>query len=137
MKRSVCKALAVSLALCLTVGCAKQDAGMASPETAETAAVTAAPVSQPLQTPNPAAVADGTVLPATEDAGRSYVEETLFIGDSNTARYMMYADETGTAFTSLKNSQKIEKVVKNSIRSHFPSLFRLRRPGKWCMMIHN
>lgn len=104
MKRSVCKALAVSLALCLTVGCAKQDAGMASPETAETAAVTAAPVSQPLQTPDPAAVADGTVLPATEDAGRSYVEETLFIGDSNTARYMMYADETGTAFTSLKNN---------------------------------
>lgn len=103
MKRSLCKALAVGLALCLTVGCAKQETGTASPETAETA-VTAAPVSQPLQTPDPAAVADGTVLPATEDAGRSYVDETLFIGDSNTARYMMYADETGTAFTSLKNN---------------------------------
>lgn len=103
MKRSLCKVLAVSMALCLTVGCAKQETGMASPETAETA-VTAAPVSQPLQTPDPAAVADGTVLPATEDAGRSYVDETLFIGDSNTARYMMYADETGTAFTSLKNN---------------------------------
>lgn len=103
MKRSLCKVLAVSMALCLTVGCAKQETGMASPETAETA-VTAAPVSQPLQTPDPAAVADGTVLPATEDAGRSYVDETLFIGDSNTARYTMYADETGTAFTSLKNN---------------------------------
>ena len=45
-----------------------------------------------------------TVLPETADAGRSYVEETLFIGDSNTVRYMMYADETGTAFTSLKNN---------------------------------
>ena len=43
--------------------------------------------------------------PQTPDAGRSYVDETLFIGDSNTARYMMYADETGTpAFTSLKNN---------------------------------
>lgn len=104
MKRSFCKVLAVSLALCLAAGCARQDTITATPETAETASVTAAPVAQPLQTPDPAAVADGTVLPATEDAGRSYVEETLFIGDSNTARYMMYADETGTAFTSLKNN---------------------------------
>ena len=46
----------------------------------------------------------GTVLPQTEDAGRSYVDETLFIGDSNTARYLMYADETGEAFTSLDNN---------------------------------
>lgn len=103
MKSSLCKVLAASLALCLMAGCAGQEAGMASPETAETA-VTAAPVAQTLQTPDPAAVADGTVLAATEDAGRSYVDETLFIGDSNTARYMMYADETGNAFTSLKNN---------------------------------
>lgn len=47
---------------------------------------------------------DGTVLAQTDDAGRSYVDETLFIGDSNTARYMMYADETGRAFTSLDNN---------------------------------
>lgn len=46
----------------------------------------------------------GTVLPQTEDAGRSYVDETLFIGDSNTARYLMYADETGQAFTTLDNN---------------------------------
>lgn len=106
MKRSLCKVLAVALAFCLAVGCAKQETGTASPETARTAetAEAAVAVSQPLQTPDPAAVADGTVLPATADAGRAYVEETLFIGDSNTARYMMYADETGTAFTSLKNN---------------------------------
>lgn len=46
----------------------------------------------------------GTVLPQTADAGRSYVDETLFIGDSNTARYLMYADETGQAFTTLDNN---------------------------------
>ena len=46
----------------------------------------------------------GTVLPKTEAAGRSYIDETLFIGDSNTARYLMYADETGTAFTTLANN---------------------------------
>ena len=32
----------------------------------------------------------GTVLPQTEDAGEEYVKETLFLGDSNTVRYMMY-----------------------------------------------
>ena len=43
------------------------------------------------------AAAVGTVLPAGADAGRSYLDETLFIGDSNTARYLLYADDTGTA----------------------------------------
>ena len=40
----------------------------------------------------------GTILPATEDAGEEYLDETLFIGDSNTYRYMTYAH------TSLKNT---------------------------------
>ena len=40
----------------------------------------------------------GTILPATEDAGEKYVDETLFIGDSNTYRYMTYAH------TTLKNT---------------------------------
>ena len=46
----------------------------------------------------------GTVLPETADAGRSYVDETLFIGDSNTARYLLYADDTGKAFTTSDNN---------------------------------
>ena len=33
---------------------------------------------------------DGTVLPETEDAGADYIKNTLFIGDSNTVRYMSY-----------------------------------------------
>lgn len=36
-----------------------------------------------------------TVLPKTEDAGKAYVEETLFLGDSNTERMLYYADVTG------------------------------------------
>lgn len=40
------------------------------------------------------AVYDGTVLPPTEDAGRAYVDGTLFIGDSNTYRYMNYGYNT-------------------------------------------
>ncbi len=39
----------------------------------------------------------GTILPETEDAGSAYVDETLFIGDSNSYRYMSYG------FTSLDN----------------------------------
>ncbi len=36
----------------------------------------------------------GTLLSPTEDAGEEYVDSTLFIGDSNTYRYMMYAQTT-------------------------------------------
>lgn len=39
----------------------------------------------------------GTVLPETADAGQDYIDETLFIGDSNTARMMSYG------FTTLDN----------------------------------
>lgn len=31
-----------------------------------------------------------TILPLTEDAGEEYIKDTLFIGDSNTVRYMSY-----------------------------------------------
>ncbi len=33
---------------------------------------------------------DGTVLPATQDGGQTYVDETLFLGDSNTYRLVAY-----------------------------------------------
>ena len=57
----------------------------------------------------------GAVLAETPDAGRSYVDETLFIGDSNTARYMMYADETGKAFTTLDNNIGVVSMGVGSI----------------------
>lgn len=48
---------------------------------------------------------EGTVLPETEDAGADYVDNTLFLGDSNTVRFMMYGDDkTGKAYTSLDNN---------------------------------
>ena len=59
----------------------------------------------------------GTILPETADAGRSYVDETLFIGDSNTARYLLYANETGTAFTSLNNNIGVVSMGVGSITS--------------------
>ena len=35
-----------------------------------------------------------TILPLTEDAGTEYIDETLFIGDSNTVRTQMYGHTT-------------------------------------------
>lgn len=71
-------------------------------------------------TPDDEPVEEGevpTVLPLTPDAGRAYIDETLFIGDSNTARYMMYADETGKAFTSLANNIGVVSMGAQAITS--------------------
>lgn len=47
----------------------------------------------------------GTILPETADAGRSYLDDTLFLGDSNTVRFMAYNDETDDKpFTSTDNT---------------------------------
>ena len=78
----------------------------ATPESAESAQTATPEDAAPPQAADQAVqeAAAGTVLGQTADAGSSYVDGTLFIGDSNTARYMMYADETGQAFTTLNNN---------------------------------
>lgn len=109
---------AAALAVCLT-GCshAQTDATpSATSETAE-AAATAAPAATPATSAEPVCADVGTILPETADAGRSYVDETLFIGDSNTARYLLYANETGTAFTSLSNNIGVVSMGVGSITS--------------------
>lgn len=101
-------ALCLAAAVCLSLAACRSESASAPPAitaTAETAVSTPAPT--PAASPAAALSAtatNATVLPETPDAGRSYLDETLFIGDSNTARYMMYADETGEAFTSLANN---------------------------------
>lgn len=117
MKLPVLLAVA-ALAICLT-GCshAQTDATpSATSETAE-AAATAAPAATPATSAEPVCAEVGTILPETADAGRSYVDETLFIGDSNTARYLLYANETGTAFTSLNNNIGVVSMGVGSITS--------------------
>ena len=109
---------AAALTVCLT-GCshAQTDATpSATSETAE-AAATAAPAATPATAAEPVCAEVGTILPETADAGRSYVDETLFIGDSNTARYLLYANETGTAFTSLNNNIGVVSMGVGSITS--------------------
>lgn len=103
MKVSVLLA-ALGLAGCLTACAPKTPDTLRQPATAESAAPTAAPAATAQPAAAEPAAAVGTVLPAGADAGRSYLDETLFIGDSNTARYLLYADDTGTAFTSLSNN---------------------------------
>lgn len=117
MKLSVLLA-AAALTVCLT-GCshAQTDATpSATSETAE-AAATATPAATPVTSAEPVCAEVGTILPETADAGRSYVDETLFIGDSNTARYLLYANETGTAFTSLNNNIGVVSMGVGSITS--------------------
>lgn len=103
MKVSVLLA-ALGLAGCLTACAPKTPDTLRQPATAESAAPTAAPAATAQPAAAEPAAAVGTVLPAGTDAGRSYLDETLFIGDSNTARYLLYADDTGTAFTNLSNN---------------------------------
>ena len=89
----------------------------ATPESAESAQTATPEDAAPPQAADQAVqeAAAGTVLGQTADAGRSYVDGTLFIGDSNTARYMMYADETGQAFTTLNNNIGVVSMGAGSI----------------------
>lgn len=109
---------AAALAICLT-GCSHVQTDATPSATSETAgaAATATPAATPATSAEPVCADVGTILPETADAGRSYVDETLFIGDSNTARYLLYANETGTAFTSLNNNIGVVSMGVGSITS--------------------
>jgi len=60
--------------------------------------------SNPSSSTGSTAATVGTILPLTSDAGRTYVDDTLFLGDSNTVRFMSYLDEDGSTFTSAQNT---------------------------------
>lgn len=48
---------------------------------------------------------NGTILAQTNDAGQDYIDSTLFIGDSNTARFLAVTNpDTNESFTSLENT---------------------------------
>lgn len=105
---------AAALAVCLT-GCSHAQTDATPSATSETAE--AAATATPATSAEPVCAEVGTILPETVDAGRSYVDETLFIGDSNTARYLLYANETGAAFTSLNNNIGVVSMGVGSITS--------------------
>lgn len=45
-----------------------------------------------------------TTLPLSSDAGRDYLNSTLFLGDSNTVRFMNYKDTDGMTYTGTDNT---------------------------------
>ena len=61
----------------------------------------------------------GTILPETEDAGQEYLDNTLFIGDSNTARYMYYGpdDDSDVHFTTIENTVGVVSAGVQNITS--------------------
>ncbi len=61
----------------------------------------------------------GTILPETEDAGQEYLGNTLFIGDSNTARYMYYGpdDNSDVHFTTIENTVGVVSAGVQNITS--------------------
>ena len=105
----------------------------ATPETSATVAPTAAVV-QATATHAPTDTTVPTILPQTADAGRSYVDDTLFIGDSNTVRYTMYADDTGTAFSTLKNNIGVVSMGAGSITTLTAPCTPFRMPLPSCSL---
>lgn len=61
----------------------------------------------------------GTILPQSEDAGQDYIDDTLFLGDSNTARYMYYgpSDKSDQHFTTVENNVGVVSMGVTAITS--------------------
>lgn len=119
MRAACCLLLALALAL---TGCGGGDTPASSAASGEPASSSAASGPDDDDYDAAAGVIDkaafsGTVLEETEDAGREYLDETLFLGDSNTYRYMMYADEDGKAFTGLGNNIGVVSMGAGAITS--------------------
>lgn len=65
---------------------------------------------------------DGTVLEDTKDAGESYIESTLFLGDSNTARFLAVINsDTKKTFSSKSNTIGVVGMGIDAIAS-FPCM---------------
>lgn len=47
---------------------------------------------------------DSTILETTEDAGKEYIDNTLFLGDSNTVRFMDFLDSENHPYTTKNNT---------------------------------
>ncbi len=107
-RAAIAAAALAAVAIAVLAGCAmwNKPSGSARPMAAQTSSLPAASQSEPLADQEYNADAGkleqerygNTVLLATEDAGQEYVDNTLFIGDSNTVRMMAYGH------TTLKNT---------------------------------
>ena len=78
-----------------------------------------------------------TILPVTDDAGEEYVKNTLFIGDSNTYRYMIYgkttlANDIGITGMGMQNvlTEKCVKFKGYSEAVTIPEAVRIMQPQR-------
>ena len=55
------------------------------------------------------------VLKPTKDAGKDYINETLFLGDSNTVRFMQFLDSEGNTFTTDQNTIAVVGMAADGI----------------------
>ncbi len=61
---------------------------------------------------------NNTVLKKTKDAGREYIDETLFLGDSNTARFLGYlSEEDQLPLTTVENTIAVAGIGIDGISS--------------------
>ncbi|MGD9559957.1 MAG: GDSL-type esterase/lipase family protein [Oscillospiraceae bacterium] len=113
-------ALAMVLVALVIVGLALPngaDVTPADPSAASQARASAVPSQDPYDKDAnslPVAQLIGTILPESEDAGVQYVEDTLFLGDSNTERMIGYRDIT---HATLANCIGIESMGIQSFTS--------------------
>ncbi len=75
------------------------------------------PKPTPTATVLPEIKEETSVLAESMDMGKSYVDETLFLGDSNTVRFMQFSDESGQTFTTKNNTIAVVGMGVNAIES--------------------
>ena len=75
---------------------------------------------EPEATPTPTPTIENKepwVLSESEDAGYEYLEETLFLGDSNTARFLEFIDANGHRYSTAANTIAVAGMAVDSIPS--------------------
>ena len=107
-RAAIAAAALAAVVIAVLAGCTmwNKPADSAEPLAAQTSSSSSASQSEPLADQEYDAEAGkleqerygNTILQATDDAGQKYVDNTLFIGDSNTVRMMAYGH------TTLKNT---------------------------------
>lgn len=60
---------------------------------------------------------DPNVLALSDEADRDYIDETLFLGDSNTARFLDYIDSEGLPYTTVNNTIAVAGISAEAISS--------------------
>ena len=112
-KKSILPAILIVLAAAVLIVCVYKSGivqsllgqdGAAPVPSGSTNVTPAAPQGQPSTEENTNTNENNIVLTETKEADRSYINETLFLGDSNTAKYLDYLDDDGMPYCTTDNT---------------------------------